>query len=78
MDIEQLQADAEKASEREQSHTAKLLEHHLKLGQLERKLAYLQGELDAEAVRRAKARHDTIIFCIGVCYGIVLLYIMTS
>lgn len=78
MDTEQLQQDAEKALEREQSHTAKLLEHHLKLQQLERKLTYTVTRLDEAEERRREATKALTIFLAGVCYGLVLVWIFSS
>lgn len=78
MDTEQLQQDAEKALEREQSHTSKLLEHHLKLTQLERKVAYLQAQLEAMEARRDALRKTLAIFGAGVIYGLILIWIFSE
>lgn len=91
MDTEQLQQESQKdeawgkamqaikrEEEKEQSHTSKLLEHHLKLTQLERKVAYLQAQLEAAEERRNALRKTLLIFGVGVIYGLVLVLIFSE
>ena len=77
MDAESLQQDTEKALEREQSHTAKLLEHHLKIQALERKVGYLQGELDGIEARCRERQKVLMIFTVGMLYGMAVYMIFT-
>ena len=78
MDTEQKDREfSAKAEEHEQSHTSMLLQQQLKLQQLERKLAYLQAEMDGiEARKRERNKVLAIFFC-GAMYGIALYLIFS-
>lgn len=61
-----------KVEEHEQSHTSMLLQHQLKLQQLERKVVYLQGELDGMEARKREQQKVIAIFLCGAIYGMAL------
>ena len=74
MDTEQL----EKEVQPEQSDRSHLLEHHIRIDKLERKIAYLQAEIDGMEARRQKRQRDAVVLLFGVCYGLLLGWILLS
>ena len=59
----------------EQSETSHLLEHHLKLQQLERKVSYLQGEIDGMEARRRERQKTALIIVAAFCYGLAVAFL---
>lgn len=62
----------------EQSDRSHLLEHHLKIQQLEQTVLSLRREMDAMETLRRKRQRDAVILLFGVCYGLFLAYILLS
>lgn len=62
----------EQSVEAEQSTSSHLVEHHLKIQQLERKVAFLQGEIDGMEARRRERQKTAMIMIAAFCYGMAI------
>ena len=74
MDTEQLEEDGQI----ELSNRSYLNEHHMRIDKLERRIAYLQAEIDGMEARRRARQRDTMVLLFGVCYGLIIGWILLS